>query len=121
MTLLKLAVTNTILKIRIDSRILPKFKKLVQENRTEGVHRIYSHKYRPRRKHKIYGEHVSKVKNGVGYGVRIPKEMRAKFKGVSMGIDKDGYFVYTHRARSKSYPEISKIPKYKIDAIERTG
>ena len=39
----------------------------------------------------------------------------------SMGRDKDGFYVYTHRARSKSYPRPSAIPKDKIRFIGSTG
>ncbi len=50
-----------------------------------------------------------------------PEDLVAKMQGVSLGKDKDGYFVYTHRARSKSYPTPHKIPKSKIKFIETTG
>lgn len=39
----------------------------------------------------------------------------------SIGKDKDGYFAYTHRARSKSYPTIAEIPKSKLEFIETTS
>ena len=42
-------------------------------------------------------------------------------KGCSLGADKNGFFCYTHRARSKSYPEVDKIPQSKINFIESTG
>lgn len=41
--------------------------------------------------------------------------------GVSIGKDKDGYFAYTHRARSKSYESPEKIPKSKLEFIDSTG
>lgn len=41
--------------------------------------------------------------------------------GCSLGADKNGFFVHTHRARSKSYPEIDKIPQKDIKFIESTG
>lgn len=41
--------------------------------------------------------------------------------GCSVGKDKNGYFVYTHRARSKSYEEKSKIPEKTIKFIDSTG
>ena len=44
-----------------------------------------------------------------------------RFKGVSIGKDKDGVYVYTHRSRSKSYPKQSSIPDSVIKTIERTG
>ena len=48
-----------------------------------------------------------------------PEEM-GEFE-CSLGKDKDGYFCYTHRARSKSYPTPQQIPKSKIEFIESTG
>lgn len=42
-------------------------------------------------------------------------------KGVSKGKDKDGIYIKTHRARSKSYPSIEKIPMSVLKFIESTG
>lgn len=39
----------------------------------------------------------------------------------SMGRDDDGFYVYTHRARSKSYPSPSAIPRDRIKFIGSTG
>jgi len=39
----------------------------------------------------------------------------------SFAKDKDGYFCYTHRARSDSYPTIAKIPRSKVEFIGSTG
>jgi hypothetical protein len=44
-----------------------------------------------------------------------------KSKGVTLAKDKNGFFVYTHRARSKSYSTIDKIPTQVIEFIESTG
>ena len=44
-----------------------------------------------------------------------------KFKGVSVGRDKKGYYTFTHRCRGDSYPSPDKIPKSQIDWIESTG
>lgn len=40
--------------------------------------------------------------------------------GVALRRDKDGFFVHTHRARSKSYAAIADIPKEAIKEIEET-
>jgi hypothetical protein len=48
------------------------------------------------------------TKNGVKYGC-------------SVGKDKDGYFAYTHRARSKSYVSPQKIPIKDLKFIDSTG
>lgn len=58
------------------------------------------------------------------YGLTMPEELKKKSKktsGVSMGADKNGFFVYTHRARSKSYNKPDSIPVKDIDFIESTG
>lgn len=44
-----------------------------------------------------------------------------KAKGVTLRKDKDGYYVHTHRSRSKSYKSIAAIPKSVIEFIESTG
>jgi hypothetical protein len=53
--------------------------------------------------------------------VAKPEDLVSKMQGVSLGKDKDGYFVYTHRARCSSYPTPHKIPASKIKFIESTG
>jgi peptidoglycan hydrolase-like protein with peptidoglycan-binding domain len=40
---------------------------------------------------------------------------------VSLKRDKDGVFVHTHRARSKSYPSVATIPESAVRYIESTG
>lgn len=44
-----------------------------------------------------------------------------RYSGVSIGRDKKGYYVCTHRARSESYLHASDIPTSKIKWIESTG
>lgn len=62
--------------------------------------------------------------------VSKPKELIDKMKkqglekaleGVSLGKDSKGYFVYTHRARSKSYDKAENIPGKDVKFIETTG
>jgi hypothetical protein len=58
------------------------------------------------------------------HGLTKPKELMdktPKAEGVSMGADKDGFFVYTHRARSDSHESPEKIPIKEINFIESTG
>jgi len=43
------------------------------------------------------------------------------FDGVSLGADKNGFFVMTHRARSKSYESPDKIPHENIIRTASTG
>ncbi len=66
----------------------------------------------------------SRYNNGRVFGLNKPSGMgkiSSKVIGCSMGADKDGFFVYTHRARSKSYANPLKITKKWIDFIESTG
>ena len=42
-------------------------------------------------------------------------------RGCSLKADRDGFYVHTHRARSKSYPSPDKIPAHKVKFIESTG
>jgi hypothetical protein len=44
-----------------------------------------------------------------------------KTYGCSCGKDKEGYFAYTHRARSKSYETLQKIPIKTLKFIDSTG
>ena len=58
------------------------------------------------------------------HGLSKPKELMdktPKADGVSMGADKNGFFVYTHRARSDSHEWPEKIPIKEINFIESTG
>ena len=59
-------------------------------------------------------------KGRVAY-LKTPRVPGKSFKGVSIGADKDGFYVMTHRARSKSYPELDQIPNKDINFIKSTG
>jgi len=48
------------------------------------------------------------TKNGIKYGC-------------SIGKDKNGYFAYTHRARSKSHENKDKITVKELKFIDSTG
>lgn len=51
---------------------------------------------------------------------KYSKEVREKLKEVSLGLDKNGFFVYTHRARSKS-TKLMNISVKDIKFIASTG
>jgi len=51
----------------------------------------------------------------------VPKHLRARFKEVSTGKDRKGFFCYTHRCRSDSYPSLEKIPLSVVRFIASTG
>lgn len=66
----------------------------------------------------------SRYHNGSVYGLKKASGMgkiTPKISGVSFGADKNGFFVYTHRARCKSYANPLKIPKKTIEWVESTG
>ena len=63
----------------------------------------------------------SRYNKGSVYGLKKKVIPGKSFSGVSLGADKNGFFVYTHRARSKSYGEIDKISKKSLSFIESTG
>jgi hypothetical protein len=50
-----------------------------------------------------------------------PDDLKELMQGVSLGKDKKGYFVYTHRCRSDSYETPHKIPKSRIKFVASTG
>lgn len=51
------------------------------------------------------------------------QEVKTRFgnPGCSFARDKDGIYCHTHRARSKSYETVAKIPKSKVKFVESTG
>ena len=69
----------------------------------------------------------TKASKGKISGLKLHPELKKKVSegdypdGYSMGIDKDGYYIHTHRARSQSYPEPSKITVKDINFIDSTG
>jgi len=59
-------------------------------------------------------EEATKINN-------VPCKGIKEKKGFSCGQDKNGYYIYTHRARSKSYKTLEAIPMKDIDFIDSTG
>ena len=60
-------------------------------------------------------------------GLELHSDLKKKIKdknlpdGFDMGIDKDGFYIHTHRARSKSYKSPEKISEKDIKFIDSTG
>jgi predicted GNAT family acetyltransferase len=60
-------------------------------------------------------------------GLQLHPDLKKKIKekglpdGFSMGVDKDGYYIHTHRARSKSYEKPDAINIKDIKFIDSTG
>lgn len=53
--------------------------------------------------------------------VSKPHGLRKRLDGVGLAQDKSGFYVRTHRARSKSYKDPAKIPQKDIRFIRSTG
>jgi len=59
--------------------------------------------------------------------LQLHRDLKKKIKemglpeGFSMGVDKDGYYIHTHRARSKSYEKPDAISIKDIKFIDSTG
>jgi uncharacterized protein YutD len=69
----------------------------------------------------------SSIIKGKIFELELPNDFKEKLNskklpnGFSMGIDKNGYFIQTHRARSKSYKHYLDIPEKDIKFIDSTG
>jgi hypothetical protein len=69
----------------------------------------------------------TKANKGKITGLELHSDLKKKIKennlpdGFDMGIDKDGYYIHTHRARSKSYQSPEKISIKDIKFIDSTG
>lgn len=67
------------------------------------------------------------AKNKKITGLKLTSEFNKKLKdkdlpnGFDLGVDKDGWFIHTHRARSKSYNSPLDIPIKDIKFIDSTG
>lgn len=72
-------------------------------------------------------QYITNSGNGKVTGLTLHPDLKKKIKekglpdGFSMGVDKDGYFIHTHRARSKSYEKPDAISVKDIKFIDSTG
>jgi len=70
---------------------------------------------------------ATRAKNGVITELELHPDLVKKIKehdypnGFSMGIDKNGYFIHTHRARGKSHKTPIGITAKEIKFIDSTG
>ena len=63
---------------------------------------------------------VNKIKDLKVGDITTPRKS-GRYRGVSIGLDKNGFYVLTHRSRSKSYKTPKKIPNNIIKRIASTG
>lgn len=74
-----------------------------------------------------HGDWLNSVGSGKVTDLKLHPEIKKKIEekklpsGFSMGVDKGGYFIHTHRARSKSYENPKKITVKEIKFIDSTG
>ena len=72
-------------------------------------------------------QYTTHAENGKVTGLKLHPDLVKKIKennypsGFSMGIDKDGFFIHTHRARGKSHESPDKITVKEIKFIDSTG
>lgn len=74
-----------------------------------------------------YIQYVTNAKKGKVTGLSLHPDLNAKIKeggypsGYNMGVDKDGWFIHTHRARCKSHPKPDGITAKEMKFIDSTG
>lgn len=74
-----------------------------------------------------YLQSYTKCRKGRISGLSLHLDLKKKIKeknlpyGFDMGIDKDGYYIHTHRGRSKSHKTPDKITVKEIKFIDSTG
>ena len=72
-------------------------------------------------------QYVTSAKKGKVFGLKLHPDLKKKIKeggypdGYDMGVDKDGYFIHTHRARSKSHSKPNGITAKEMKFIDSTG
>lgn len=74
-----------------------------------------------------HNDYISSVGKGKVTELQLHPDLKKKIEseglpsGFSMGVDKDGYYIHTHRARSKSRPNPSGFNKTEIKFVDSTG
>ena len=72
-------------------------------------------------------QYVTSAKKGKVFGLKLHPDLKKKIKegdypdGYDMGVDKDGYFIHTHRGRSKSHSKPNGITAKEMKFIDSTG
>lgn len=72
-------------------------------------------------------QYITHAKNGIVTGLSLHSDLIKKIKtggypdGFSMGIDNNGYFIHTHRARSKSHQKPEDVTAKEMKFIDSTG
>lgn len=74
-------------------------------------------------KTKVFGKYTRVNKRGDNLKVNEITAPRTsgRYRGTSIARDRNGFFVTTHRARSKSYSSLASIPDSKIAFVRSTG
>lgn len=99
-------------------------------NKDEKINSIKNLKGLPKELKEVaynYVKYVTSAKKSKVFGLELHPELKKKIKegsypsGFDMGIDKDGYFIHTHRARSKSHDKPNCITAKEMKFIDSTG
>lgn len=115
------APSYTLIDYTIGENYYPRLSDILNEKKMNARQLVKRSKLPKEIKEKILKLGVASYKNGRAHGIKKPKVKGKNFNGVSLGADKDGFYVYTHRARSKSYKDPTKISNKDIKFIESTG
>lgn len=112
----------------IKNLINEEIKKIILESKENSKESLKRSKNIPNDiKEKIYKYMTSSSKyvtGGYVTGLLIPKELKSKTPktdGLGFGADKDGFYLYTHRGRCKSYKNPESISVKDIEWVESTG
>ena len=96
----------------------------------ESITDDIKHSHTPKDTKELMLKHAnskSEIMKSKLFDITIPTEFKSKLSkedlpsGFSMGIDKNGFFIYTHRCRSHSHEDYMKIPKKNIIFVDSTG
>jgi uncharacterized protein (AIM24 family) len=74
-----------------------------------------------------HSDWISSVGSGKVNELQLHPDLKKKIEseglpsGFSMGVDKNGYYIHTHRARSKSHDTPNGFTKKEIEFIDSTG
>ena len=74
-----------------------------------------------------HSDYISSVGKGKVTELQLHPDLKKKIEseglpsGFSMGVDKNGYYIHTHRARSKSRENPSGFTQQEIKFVDSTG
>ncbi len=106
------------------------FKESFEFDKNEKINKIKNLKKLPKEYKEVaykLVQYITHAENGKVTGLSLHPDLKKKIdengypSGFSMGVDKNGYFIHTHRARSKSHPKPDGITVKEMKFIDSTG